>query len=826
MTSDSDFKAAVTRRRGKAELDDLVRQICQQVAQLEAGCEAAHRAAPWVTMRPRQQALLWSFVLLLARYNECATGWLGTDSERALRTTAPRLKACLSALHEAARRNTTVAAAASALRELLQAVDPRSILDRTIRYSEAPHPLVYLFELLIAESDQATRRERGAYYTPSPIVRYIVRNVDLLLRRDLGIPDGLLAARPALSVVDPACGSGAFLLGALDHIRAAGAGGGQRSVNQVLQSWMSSHRLTGIDVMPATSGVAELLVEQELLEASGVKPRPGAAAAWSVQCRNPLADVAFSRQLFADHVPVIVGNPPYNNFSSHNRNSWITNQLNAYKEGMHERKLNLDDDFIKFIRWCQYWIDQAGRGVVGLVTNDTYLSGLTHRRMRASLAGSFDTVFILDLHGSGKKRELTPGGRPDKNVFPIQQGVAIGLFVKTGREVEKGRIVHADLWGTRQEKLETLAGNQIPDGSWARLEPGAPNYFFVPRKSNNADTYRDWPRLDEVFQQYVSGVQTKRDKLFVGFTPEDVENQVGKFLIDAAQGEFEPDAPRWLRRKSVGVAFDPQCVRPYMVAPFDLRWVYYEPRLLGRARHRVMRHLDGANVALVFMRQTTSPPPYDYFLVTSELVSDRVFYSAHGAPFVAPLYLQGDQPKVANLQPRFLKQLAERLGAPFTETNAALPDHFGPRHLLHWIYAAAHDSEYREQFYSLLSIDFPRIPWPRDLEHFMQLCDQGEKLATAHLNVLDSVTAAGDAFRDYPRVAVRRGYPRWQADQAWFSNEFAWPEPIDAAIWNARIGGYPVLPRWLKQRQARELQPRDLDHFRRMVDAVRLVPVT
>ena len=504
----------------------------------------------------------------------------------------------------------------------------------------------------------------------------------------------------------------------------------------------------------------------------------------------------------------------------------ITKQLGEYKHGLNERKLNLDDDFIKFVRWCQYWIDEVGRGVAALVTNNTYLSGLTHRRMRASLAGSFDRIFVLDLHGSSKKRELAPGQKRDQNVFPIQQGVAISLFVKTG-PAPRGRCVfHADLWGTRQDKLEALAAEHQMLSGYKALEPAAPYYFFVPRKDTNAAAYRTWPRLDEIFEQYVSGVQTKRDKLFVGFTRDEVEHKVSQFLEHAADGEFAPDVPPWLRGKTMGVVFDRQRVRPYMMAPFDLRWIYYEPRLLGRARYQLMRHLLADNACLVFMRQTTSPPPYDYFLVTSELVSDRVFYSAHGAPFVAPLYLQDNQRLVANLKPGFLEDLAKRLGIPFKDPHAALPDSFGPRHVLYWIYAAAHDHEYREQFHPLLSIGFPRVAWPRDLQHFVQSCEQGEQLVDAHLNVLAGFAHSDDVPSACPAdVELRRGYPRWHAERLWFSSGFAWPEPVEAGVWNARVGGYAVLQRWLKQREGRTLQPRDLDHFRRMVSAVRCTTV-
>ena len=424
-------------------------------------------------------------------------------------------------------------------------------------YADTLHPLVYFFERLMAGSDATLRRSRGAYFTPYPLVQYVVRSADLLLQRELGIAGGLAARQPELQIVDPACGSGAFLLGVLAQLREAH--GGQGGSSDLPRSWRDGCRRSGwlaltscrpVAVLPSCSWNRRCL--------PGEPCSATQLPSWSAQCTNPLRDVDLSQQLFVGRLPVILGNPPYNNFGQRNRDPWILDQLGEYKRGLDEKKLNLDDDFIKFIRWAQYWIDQAGRGVVALVTNNTYLSGLTHRQMRASLSESFDQIYVLDLHGSSKRRETAPDGTRDENVFPIQQGVAIGLFVKTGAESRACRVWHADLWGRRQGKLKTLATTDVTSTSWTALEVQGPHHFFVARKNRDTTEYDAWPGLSEIFRHYVSGVQTKRDKLFVGFTREEVAEKVGRFLEAAAHGEFESDVPQWLRDKTVGVAFDPQ----------------------------------------------------------------------------------------------------------------------------------------------------------------------------------------------------------------------------------------------------------------------------
>ena len=197
---------------------------------------------------------------------------------------------------------------------------------------------------------------------------------------------------------------------------------------------------------------------------------------------------------------------------------------------------------------------------------------------------------MLDLHGNRKKRELTPAGERDENVFGIQQGVAIGVFVKrrpAGQRTDR-RIRHADLWGSRPEKLQVLAGTDVEQLPGQPLQPHAPFHFFVPHSDHDQDedAYLQWPRLDQIFQQHVSGVQTKCDALFVGYTREEVAQRMRDCLADAAQGGSPLTFPRGCRGRLQGVSFDAQHIRPYMVAPWDVRWIYYEPRLLGRARER------------------------------------------------------------------------------------------------------------------------------------------------------------------------------------------------------------------------------------------------
>ncbi len=734
------------------------------------------------------QALIWSFALVVAESCE------GAGRQ------AARLQEQLEQLSAATGRSSVLAEAVDRVRELIRTAELGT-------GGESPAPaaalfvLVQLFEQLLACQDQTLRRARGAYFTPAPLVQYIVRSVDALLSLELSLPAGLATEEAVLSVIDPSCGSGAFLLGVLAELERPSA-------------WLARHQLVGVDLLPACCRAADLLVGQMLVDqAAGANQAP---VRWSAVCANVLRDQSLSHQLFDGRVPVVIGNPPYNNFGRHNRGDWILGQLESYKRGLNEKKLNLNDDMIKFLRWAQYWTDQVGRGIVAMVTNNTFLSGLTHRQMRASLLDSFDRIYVLDLHGSQKKREVTPQGSADQNVFPIQQGVAITLLVKSGSEPDDRRLYHHELWGTRAEKLHALATQDVTSTAWTELPRIRPTLYFVPRpagRGSQYQQYRQWPRLDEIFRHYVSGVQTKRDRLFVGFTPEDVALAVREFLDQVQGGTCPAETPAWLRQRAQGVSFDTRCIRPYLVAPFDVRWVYYEPRLVGRARFGLLRWLDQQNVALVFMRQTTNPPPYDHLLITNLLVSDRVFYSAHGAPFVAPLYIGRGEERSANLQDGFVRALSARIQLP----AAAIE----PLNVLGWIYARLQDQDYCQRHFETLCSDFPRVAWPQDAAEFHRLSEQGRQLMGKHLRgtSVPLECRLGEHSQE-PFVALRPGYPRWTAGRLELGDQQVWPEPLVADVWHARVGGYQVLPRWFKQRQGRVLTQLDQEHLRRVIAAL------
>ena len=453
-----------------------------------------------------------------------------------------------------------------------------------------------LWELLQRELDAGGRRQRGMFFTPRPLVEFIVRSLQEQLAR-IDLPG-------QLHVIDPACGYGGFLIELQRHIPAG--------------------RFSGFEIDGPTCAVARLLAARE-----------GRANQPDILQVNPLlAGRSLGETILGPPneplTPVIVGNPPWSNFSRQNRGPWIDGLLADYRAGLGERKSNLSDDAIKFLRWSQYWIEQAGAGILALVTPNTWLAGLTHRRMRESLLFTFDELLVLDLHGE-------PGIASDENVFGVRSGVAVVLGTRRRSPSGSGpasvisNVRCASLRGSQAGKLAALNEHTLQTLARTPLHPVAPDWLLAPpqerharRRSGFADYVSFWP-LDRIFRHYTSGVQTKNDALFVAFTREELTAKVRT----------------WLAQQPAPPSFDEAFIRPYLLAPFDRHWIYYDPRVLGRARYAVMRHMLLPNLGLVFMRQSTIAGEYDHFLAVDCLVSDRVFYSRHGAPFLAPLWLEG-----------------------------------------------------------------------------------------------------------------------------------------------------------------------------------------
>ncbi|MCL2073126.1 MAG: N-6 DNA methylase [Marinilabiliaceae bacterium] len=322
-------------------------------------------------------------------------------------------------------------------------------------------PIIHFYETFLSEYDASLRKARGVWYTPAPVVNFIVRAVDEILINDFNLPQGLADASfitPPLSeeaggkyhrvqILDPATGTGTFLAEVVKHINMKFAGMKGIWSNYVENNLLP--RLNGFEILMASYAMAHLQIDLLLKETGYIPTKNQRLRVYltnSLEKHHPDTGTIFVDWLSAEaneanrikrDTPVmcVIGNPPYS-VSSINTSDWIVKLIADYKIGLNEKKLNLDDDYIKFIRYGQHFIEKNGCGILAFITNNSFIDGITHRQMRKKLLETFDKIYILDLHGNAKKKETCPDGTPDQNVFDIMQGVSINIFVKTGEKNE------------------------------------------------------------------------------------------------------------------------------------------------------------------------------------------------------------------------------------------------------------------------------------------------------------------------------------------------------------------------------------------------------
>lgn len=741
-------------------------------------------------------------------------------------------------------------------------------------------PVLHFYEVFLAEYDPEARQARGVYYTPEPVVSYLVRSVDHLLKTDFALSHGLAdsakvslpgaaSAIHKVSILDPATGTGTFLHRVIDHIRGAVAAN-----DDTWPAYVSAHllpRLFGFELLLAPYAIAHWKLGLAL---SGAPFEPQGAERLNVYLMNTLEESrqsvgigSLSRRLseeagsvshFNQGSPVLVvlGNPPYAG-RSENRGAWIRGLLAAYKEGCPEllkpaQSKWLSDDYVKFIRYAQWRIERAGSGILAFVTNHGYLDNPTFRGMRRSLTATFDDLYILDLHGNAKKERRAPDGRADQNVFDIQQGVAIGIFVKkegSGGE-RRGVVRRADLWGDRDAKYRWLLENDVRSTAWTRLDPRPPTHLFAPEDRALLPEYEQgWP-IPAIFSpggDAAPGILTTQDELAISWTAEEAIQKVDRLLATSTEDEARRifqlctqdqwrygQAKRALRSGSFR-----ERVTRVLYRPFDLRWTVFDRHVAVHLRRRVMAHmLAGENLGLITSRLTKGED-FRHVQVTrsiSEVICMSPKTSNNG--FLFPLYLyeldrsadlfgpRGDRraPRRANLSESFVRDLSARVGLMWVpDGRGDGKSTFGPEDVLAYLYAILHSRGYRERYADLLRVNFPRIPLTRDAALFAELCARGHELIAIHL-----LEAELPFITRYPVIGddrverLRYVEPRGGSEGQVWINETQYFEGVPPEVWAFEVGGYQVCRKWLKDRRAakRRLNTDDKVHYQRIVSAL------
>lgn len=738
--------------------------------------------------------------------------------------------------------------------------------------------IVHFYETFLKAYNPNEKKLRGVYYTPDAVVSYIVRSVHQILQRDFGIPDGLADAetvaqhsgaartQPRVTILDPATGTGTFLRHVVDKVHDAYITSQSNSPG-TWPDYVRKHllpRLFGFELMVAPYAMCHLSLTQHLARMGYHFTQDERLHVYLTNTlderdlqlylaeENPIAkegDAAIKiKKLY--QLMVILGNPPYTVHSA-NKSDWIYNLLrgsdgsdtataNYFQvdgQPLNERNPKmLNDDYVKFIRFAQWHIERTGYGVLGCITNHGYLDNLTFRGMRDSLLNAFDEIYLLNLHGNLRKKERTPDGEKDENVFDIQQGVAIGFFVKKeGNTQRPCRVFYAALWGNRASKTDWLSENDIHSTQWRELSPVSPNYFLVPKEGTYREEYESGISVKDIFPVNSVSISSGRDELTIHYTREDVLQAVRQFRtlsIDEACQQFglaEKTVARIQKDLNeppvLGDTLSPDTTKhtvPICYRPFDTRFTYYTGRsggFLDRPRRDVMQHFFAtSNVGLITARHNPQASRWCHAFVSNKMLA----ISNHYYFFPLYRYPDGSEAPEPNFAAGFAEKLAQHLDMRFIGCGCGdLRETFGAEDVLHYLYAVLYAPTYQERYAEFLKTDFPRIAFTRQPNLFRRLCEFGKRLVHCHI-----LSSEGTVHKNEPRFEVAGSNVVGQVhydnseERAWI-NQHQYFEGVAPEVWEFQIGAYPPAQSWLKVRKGRILQPVDIRHYQAICQALR-----
>ena len=750
------------------------------------------------------------------------------------------------------------------INQVLEKANTSSILKefKTTRWDE--DPVIHFYETFLATYNPLERERLGVYYTPLPVVSYIVRSVHKLLKEKFGKSEGL--ATSDVTLLDPAAGTLTFVVQAIKQVQNELE---ERKKEGLINSYIEEHILPhfhAFEILVAPYTVGHFKVSM-VLEDMGYTFKDGERFQFyltnTLEMKEPkqtsfLIDLTKEGQeakRIKEKVPILVvlGNPPYS-VSSENKSIFIEGGRVPYKKSKNNKILKykhvpglmddykedvknerniqpLSDDYIKFIRFAHWKIEQAGKGIFGYISNNSYLSGIIHRGMRKKLLETFDEMYILNLHGSSRIVEKTPEGGKDENVFDIQQGVAIGLYVKLEKPAKDKKVYYADLWGLRKEdKYPYLQNNDIKSTKWHELNPYDPYYFFIPKDFTLQTEYDKFWKMTDIFKDYSSGINTHRDHFVVGFTKEEIIQRLiifsGVLSDDLVKEALNlKDTRDWNINKARSNAKQNSDLKkkivPYAYRVFDNRFICYSFFLLepGCDRFSLMKHLFKNNLAISTIRRIPKTQKFGAFI--TNIIGDGHFASDRSYFF--PIYLYTDETeeelfndeshkieRIPNFTNEFLQALKESLNTEPT-----------PEEIFYYIYAVLYSPTYHKRYEEFLKIDFPRIPLLSDYEIFKELSNLGKVLVDLHLLKSSALIETEIGFPKGGTNTVEKvSYD--VKNRCVYINKEQYFEDVSKEVWEYRIGAYQVMDKYLKDRKKRKLSLDEINRYMKVAKTIRL----
>lgn len=738
-------------------------------------------------------------------------------------------------------------------------------------------PMIHFYEEFLKKYNPEAKKKYGVFYTPPEVVEFIVRAVDDILKSDFGLPEGLAdtsmvdtpmengISQHRVQILDPATGTGTFLAEVVSRIK-------ERQQPGIWPKYVREHllpRIYGFEYMIAPYTIAHLKLDMLMNLSAADKKKLSNEDRVNIYLTNSLIkDDIKPKYIFAQEIaneankankikhsaPVMVmlGNPPYA-VSSNNKGpdfAWIEKLLKDYKKNLNEKKLNLDDDYIKFIRLAQYYVERTGEGVVAYISNNSFINGPTHRQMRRELMRCFDEIYILDMHGSYSKKDTIPAECRDENVFDIRQGVSINIFVKRPQCLERPSIIHHyDLIGTRKEKYTFLSENTIASIPWKTLLPQEPNLMFVPVDLSSRDEYERGFKIDTLMKIYSNGSISGNDELCISFNLDEARRKINELLslpedIWRVKNGKLKDARDWTYMTAKNDASSHQIKYTKITyRPFDNRVTPYTGISRGlheSPQYKVLKNmLLGENICLITSRQFGGHKHFITF--SSDTIVEKS--SQPFAPYnVFPLYIYPseeelgfDSERMPNLDDNIWRTIEnwvkykqefkpltnkEKAGELGFDAEPVEPHFLAPEDIFDYIYGVLHSPLYREKYKEFLKVDFPRIPYPKNKEEFEHYKECGHQLRELHLmhdlptdlNISFDIPGSGivEQIRPIPNKDDGYSYSIYINDSQFFS-----AVPTDA--WEMYIGGYQPAQKWLKDRRGRTLTSDEIKHYEKII---------
>lgn len=761
---------------------------------------------------------------------------------------------------------------------MLNAADTKYMFEKDLKKDR--DPLINFYENFLFEFAPKDKKNFGVYYTPIEIVRFIVRSIDTLLKEELQVADGLgnrdvidhrivdeLLHLPQVQILDPATGTGTFLAEVVNLLA-------DRYQDQSLfwQKYVHENllpRLYGFEIQVASSTVAHIKLDL-VLRKSGYIPQE--SDVFNIRITNSLtreiskggANTGYwiSEELqeankIKAHRPIMVmmGNPPYNG-ESENDTKELRKEIECYKiePGFEKSKKHISDtkwlnnDYVQFIRLAEQYLESKGKGVLGFINPNEYLEGNTFRGMRYHLLRTFDEIYILDLHGSTKLKEKNPeDGSKDENVFSIQIGVCINIFVKKAlpegevRPKNKlARVFHTNKFGKKAEKLKYINELDFHDIRFKEVELHSPMYYFVPIDFRHMEKFYEGFAPKDLFKVGGVGMCSKRDKIAYQSQIGDIKDTITDFqnlTEDQLKEKYQiteesQDAPLHSAIANV-ISFGDkfEYYKKLCYRPFDNKWTYFTNKSRGfiaRPVYEIMKNLtlqdEQKNLGLIVGQsgRVVGDMQWNLVFVTDTITDMNVFY--RGGGYVYPLYAVVSQEEthtdgsttqttetskiLPNLNDEIVDKIEERLGRRPS-----------PEEIFDFIYAVLYSAKYRERYTEFLKRDFPHIPYPTDANTFDLLVEKGAELRKLHLM---KDFSKWDAMQQYPCLGSGSNKIEertWRNNRVYI-NKTQYYDNVPEEVWNFHIGGYQVAEKWLKDHKNNDLSLNDVEHYSNVLYAI------